>query len=81
LFYLAPDHTLTAVAVNGHDGAFHVAATHPLFVAHPRPTVRLDTFPYTVSSDGQRFLVNTFVEDASFTPITLAINWLAGLRR
>jgi hypothetical protein len=72
---------LTAVAVSAHDGAVDVGATRPLFVAHLRPTVRLDVFPYTVSRDGQRFLVNTFVEDATSTPITLAINWLSALRR
>ncbi|HEV2985213.1 MAG TPA: protein kinase [Vicinamibacterales bacterium] len=80
VFYLTPDHMVTAVAVNAHEATFDVGATRPLFVAHLRPTVRLDTFPYAVSPDGQRFLINTFVEDATSTPITLAINWLAALR-
>lgn len=67
--------------MNGHDGAFDVGAAHLLFVAHLRPTARLDTLPYAASQDGQRVLVDTFVEDATSTPITLAINWLAALRR
>jgi hypothetical protein len=30
---------------------------------------------YIVSADGQRFLMDTFVHDASSTPIRLILNW------
>ena len=34
----------------------------------------LDAYPYDVTSDGQRILVNTFVEEVT-PPITLIVNW------
>jgi hypothetical protein len=40
---------------------------------HPRPA-RVDAFPYDVTADGQRILVNTFVEEVT-PPITLIVNW------
>jgi len=43
--------------------------------------VRLDAHPYDVSPDGQRFLVNSFVEETASTAITLMVNWTAGLDR
>ena len=36
---------------------------------------------YAVTKDGQRFLVNTPVEEASSNPITGVLNWTADLRR
>jgi hypothetical protein len=43
--------------------------------------VRLDAYPYDMSADGQRFLVNTFVEETSLsTPLTVIINWPRLLR-
>ena len=35
---------------------------------------------YDVSADGQRFLVNTVVETAAPSPITLVVNWTSALR-
>jgi hypothetical protein len=35
---------------------------------------------YAVSKDGQRFLVNTLVEESASTPITVVLNWTAELR-
>jgi len=35
-------------------------------------------YPYDVSADGQRFLVNTIVEATALPPITLVVNWAAG---
>jgi len=50
-----------------------------LFAVRPRPQVRLDAFPYDVSPDGQRFLVNSFVEETASAAMTLMVNWRAGL--
>jgi len=36
---------------------------------------------YAVSGDGQRFLINSPVEEVSQTPITVVLNWTAGLKR
>jgi len=35
---------------------------------------------YAVSSDGQRFLVNTLAEDGAYTSNNVVLNWTAGLR-
>jgi hypothetical protein len=37
-------------------------------------------YQYDVTADGQRFLVNTLVE-AHPPPITVVLNWTAGLKR
>ena len=36
---------------------------------------------YVVSNDGQRFLVNSPVEEVSQTPITVVLNWTSGLKK
>ena len=36
---------------------------------------------YAVTADGQRFLVNTFGRSSASSPITVVINWSAGLKR
>jgi Tol biopolymer transport system component len=81
IFYMAPDNTLMATAVNGQISRFDVSTARPLFTIRPRPLARLDAYPYDVSPDGQRFLVNTFVEETTSTAITLVVNWTAGLKK
>ena len=73
IFYLAPDNTLRVTPVNGQTSRFDVGTGRPLFSIHPRPA-RLDAYPYDVTSDGQRILVNSFVEEVT-PPITLIVNW------
>ncbi len=73
LFYLALDNTLRVTPVNGQTSRFDVGTGRPLFPIHPRPA-RVDAFPYDVTADGQRILVNTFVEEVT-PPITLIVNW------
>ena len=34
---------------------------------------------YNVTADGRRFLVNTIPEGATSPPITVVLNWTAGL--
>jgi hypothetical protein len=81
LFYLSDNDTLMAVTVNSQSTGFEVGTARALFRIRRRPFVRLDAFPYAVSPDGQRFLVNTFVEDVTSSPITLATNWHSALKR
>lgn len=73
LFYLALDNTLRVTPVNGQTSRFDVGTGRPLFPIHPRPA-RVDAYPYDVTADGQRILVNTFVEEVT-PPITLIVNW------
>jgi len=73
LFYLALDNTLTVTPMNGGTSRFDVGTDRPLFQVHPRPA-RVDAYPYDVTADGRRILVNTFVDEV--TPsITLIVNW------
>jgi eukaryotic-like serine/threonine-protein kinase len=71
LFYLAPDNRLMAAEVNGAGSGFEVGAVRPLFQTQARINRR---FMYDVSADGQRFLINTLVEQV-VQPITLVVNW------
>jgi hypothetical protein len=75
------------VAVNVHAGALDVGAVQPLFETHAmtegdyNPTIA-PGFPYDVSADGQRFLINTALQQTtSAPPITLVVNWPAGLKK
>jgi Tol biopolymer transport system component len=84
LFYLSADDTLMAAEVNGDGAAFQVGVVRPLFEVRRR----LAAWPpygtgwnYDVSADGQRFLVNTVTEQATPTPITVVVNWTAGLKK
>lgn len=38
-------------------------------------------YGYDVSADGQRFLVNSLIEEDSAEPLTLLVNWPALLQR
>jgi eukaryotic-like serine/threonine-protein kinase len=77
LFYLAPDNRLTAATVNGEGSGFEIGIAHTLFETR---TLVNSRYMYDASPDGQRFLINTRVEQVS-QPITLVVNWLALLRR
>ena len=76
LFYLAGDQKLMAVAVNG-EGTFQAGVPKVLF--QTREVV--GRYRYAVTVDGQRFLVNTPVEEASTAPITVVLNWTAELSK
>ena len=72
LFYLAPDDTLMAAAVKGKGPNFEVCDVRSLF----RMQVGATRYSYCVSPDGQRFLI---VSPPESTPITVVVNWKAGL--
>ena len=37
--------------------------------------------PYTVTGDGQRFLINAVVETEPNAPLTVWTNWMAGVKK
>jgi eukaryotic-like serine/threonine-protein kinase len=78
IFYLAPDNKLMAAAVNDKGANFEVGAVKPLFEAR---FVTGGRNQYAVSADGQRFLINTVPEQAASAPITVVLNWTAGLKK
>ena len=78
IYYETPDGTLMAADVRT-EGAFDVGAPHPLFKALLKSTSGPN---YDVSSDGNRFLLNTLREsDRSALSTTVVLNWLAALRK
>jgi Tol biopolymer transport system component len=77
IFYLAPDNKLMAAAVNGKGSSFEVGAVKPLFETRALDPTRNR---FAVSADGQRFLINTDPQTTS-APITVVLNWAAGLKK
>jgi dipeptidyl aminopeptidase/acylaminoacyl peptidase len=75
LFYLAPDGKLMATPVTVTDDRFSSGTPMAVLAVRTRPQSRLDAFQYDVSSDGQHFILNTFVEETAAPPITLIVNW------
>jgi len=48
------------------------------------PTRKVHTDPgdqYAVTSDGQRFLINTLAEEGAYNHISVVLNWTAGLKK
>jgi hypothetical protein len=73
LFYLGLDRKLMAVDITTTP-RFHPGVPRPLFrLAGPTGPVRNS---YSPSRDGQRFLVNSYVEDTT-SAIAVLLNWTA----
>ena len=83
LFYFTPDSTLMAVSVSTTGGTFQPGVPKPLFRAAvlggtgggPGVSWRWDMSP-----DGQRFLINTALDDAATSPVTMVLNWQSGMK-
>jgi Tol biopolymer transport system component len=73
LFYIAADGKMMAVEVTTGP-KFEAGVPKPLFDAHLAGT------GFDVSKDG-RFLIPTAVEQSGTAPITVVINWTAGLKK
>jgi Tol biopolymer transport system component len=76
IFYDGPGERLMAAQVRAQGEDFQVGRTLPLFEMRSRRPGNV----YDVSSDAQRFLVNTASESLSSDPMSLVINWTAALR-
>jgi serine/threonine protein kinase len=78
LFYLAPDSTLMAVGVRESGSTVTVDVPQPLFLTNVE-RARVIRNNYTVSLDGQRFLVMSPIVHPSASPLVGILNWTAGL--
>lgn len=78
LFFVSADSMLMSVDVDGRSASFVVGQVQPLFSIRMRDQTL--GIPYSVTADGQRFLVNTPVDRNAATPISLVINWPGLLR-
>ena len=61
---------------------FDAGTPAALFQANPRESVALsDQVRYDVDRSGQRFLINTQVKKGEAEPLSVVLNWDAGLKR
>ncbi len=75
LYYLTPTAKLMVAEVDPSGTGFKIGELVELFDI---PRMPVGSFNYDVTSDGERFLMNT-VGDSAFEPITLVVNWTAEL--
>jgi Tol biopolymer transport system component/predicted Ser/Thr protein kinase len=78
IYYLSEDRKLMAVPV-GVGPVFD--APKALFQTRVAAVVHANRTHYVPSRDGQRFLVNTQSGDMSVSPITVVLDWEAGLKK
>ena len=81
LFFLAPDGQLMAAPVSV-GASLEAGSPVELFHTHRRPHVSsTDIFSYDVTSDGQKFLINTKLDNPKFTPPSVLLHWNSVERR
>jgi Tol biopolymer transport system component len=80
IFFLTLDSRLIVASVNGKGVGFEVGAVKPLFATRIVAFTGAG-YQYDASADGQRFLINTSPEQATSAPITVVLNWTAGLKK
>ena len=78
LYYQSPGGRLMTMAVT--DGA-SLAVGAPVALFEFRPSSSLIAPFYSVSRDGQRFLLSTIVETEPNAPLTVVVNWAAEINR
>jgi serine/threonine protein kinase/Tol biopolymer transport system component len=79
LYYVGLDQKLMSVAIKG-DTAFTYGPPAALFQLQIIPTPPTQgRQQYAVAGNGDRFLVNTIVQPAIPTPVTIVLNWQSGL--
>jgi eukaryotic-like serine/threonine-protein kinase len=78
MYYLSTDQRLMAVGV---DPGPSFGTPTELFQARIVGSVSPNRTHYVPSGDGRRFLINTPTGDAATVPITVVLNWTAGLKK
>ena len=82
LFYLAPDGKLMATPVTTAGDHFDSGTPVPLFQASARQAIATsERVSYDVTQDGQRFLINTQMENSETKPLMVVLNWSAALEK
>jgi serine/threonine protein kinase/Tol biopolymer transport system component len=78
LFYYSGDGKLMARPVRIGE-SFEMDA--PISLFEFRAGTIPGSAPYAVTADGQRFLINTVVETEPNAPLTVVVNWAAGVKK
>jgi eukaryotic-like serine/threonine-protein kinase len=75
LFYIGPKDTLMSVPVTATGDSFSSGTPAPLFQVGGRAAISsTDIFTYDVAKDGNRFLVNRYVQPDHIEPLTVVFN-------
>ena len=83
LFYFTPGETLMAVAVDTTGDTLQLSTPKALFRA---PVLggggggAGNSWRWDISADGQRFLINTALDEAATSPVTVLLNWPSAMR-
>ena len=80
LFYITADGKFMAVPVNAgatFEAGVPKALFQTIFVGYPTGGAQ----HYAVSADSQRFFLNVPVGEGAASPITVVLNWTAGIRK
>jgi Tol biopolymer transport system component len=81
LFYLSAEGKMMAVSVRT-GGNFEAGSPLTLFQVHLRqPISVLDQVSYDVTADGQKFLINTKVDEPNAAPLSVILNWASEMER
>jgi eukaryotic-like serine/threonine-protein kinase len=81
LFYLSGGRKLMAVPVKTGN-TFEAGPAVSLFQTHARQRISTtDAFSFDVSADGQKFLINTSLEEGRPAPLSVILNWASELER
>jgi serine/threonine protein kinase len=81
LFYLSAEGNVIAVPVKAAAN-FEAGPPVTLFQTHTRqPISMMDAFTYDVSRDGQKFLINTRMDESNAAPLSIILNWSSELEK
>ena len=81
LFYMSRDGKIMAVSVST-GASFEAGTPVALFQTHRRqPMSSQDLFSYDVSSNGQRFLIATKLDEPSAAPLSVLLNWASEMEK
>jgi Tol biopolymer transport system component len=78
LFYMSADRKVMAVQVKTDGTSFESDAPRALFETR---VLMKDGNQYAVTSDGQRFLINSTMTATGSNPINIVVNWTAGAKK
>jgi hypothetical protein len=81
LFYLSADGKMMAVPLKAGSN-FEAGSPASLFQPRLHQSISaLDVVSYDVTSDGQKFLLNTKVEEPNTAPLSIILNWTSDLEK
>ncbi len=82
LFYMAPNQTLMAVGVKTNPTTLEVSPPKALFATRIKwMEIQAGAHHYAAARDGQRFLISSTTDEARSMPVTIMLNWSAGLKK